>query len=72
MKLSYINGVQKPNGLTPLCMAILEQDFEMVKLLVEFEADVNQFDPVQQMSPLFLAIKMNNHQITDFILKHSK
>ena len=46
MKLSYITNVQKPNGLTPLCMAILESDFEMVKLLVEFEAQVYQYDPV--------------------------
>lgn len=44
----------------------------MVKLLVEYEAEVHQYDPVQQMSPLFLAIKLNNHQIIDLILKHSK
>ena len=40
----------------------------MVNLLIKNGVDVNFFDPVQQISPIFLAFKINNEQILESIL----
>lgn len=52
---------------TPLCVAISKGDFELVKKMVEYGADVN--DKVQRgMTPLMMAARYKNVEITSFLL----
>lgn len=68
--LEFQNFANQPkqNGIAALSIAVLNQDIDMVNLLIKNGVDVNFFDPVQQISPIFLAFKINNEQILEAIL----
>jgi ankyrin repeat protein len=52
---------------TPLCVAISKGDFDLVKKLVEYGADVN--GKIQRgTTPLMMAARYNNAEITRFLL----
>lgn len=52
---------------TPLCVAISKGDFELVKKLVEYGADVN--GKIQRgTTPLMMAARYSNVDITRFLL----
>lgn len=60
-------GVETYYDATPLCVAISKGDFDLVKKLVEYGADVN--DKIQRgTTPLMMAARYNNVEITSFLL----
>lgn len=50
----------KRNGVTTLQLAIIVANTDMVKLLTKKGADVNKKDPITDVCPLYLAIKMKS------------
>lgn len=52
---------------SPLCMAICKKDIEVVKKLISYGADVNQFS--QGKTPLMLAARYNNVEIIKLLIE---
>lgn len=51
---------------TPLCVAIQKGEFDLVKKMVEYGADVNEFS--SGMTPLMVAARYNKVEIVKFLL----
>jgi len=60
------------DGKTPLYFAILNENLEMVKLLTEYEANLEELyeDKEEELTPLKLSIKIKNNEIFDFLIEH--
>ena len=55
---------------TPLCSAIRRDDLSLVKLLLQYNPNLNYNDYYYEMSPLSLAKKRGNKDIVDLLEKH--
>ena len=53
------------SGQTPLCLAVEQEDLEMVTLLLDAGCSINQFT---QTNPLTLALRRNNKDIINKLL----
>jgi|ERR1017187_5752752 hypothetical protein len=58
------------DGDTPLFMALILKDFDIVRILVEHGADVNAPEPVQGNTPLHCALTESLGDIAQYLLAH--
>ncbi|KAK7096475.1 hypothetical protein V1264_005770 [Littorina saxatilis] len=63
--LNYTTGVE-----TPLMAALSTCDEDLLWTLLDFKADVNQCDGVEDMNALGLAILLNEVALVEMLLKH--
>ncbi|MCT8334804.1 ankyrin repeat domain-containing protein [Leptospira sp. 85282-16] len=56
-------------GQTPLILAVLLQNESIVKELVSLGSDTNQADSLEGQTPLILAARDGNYEITSFLLE---
>lgn len=64
-----VNATFSSDQLTPLHMAIQEQDADFVELLLKNGADVNTADAGRK-TPLIMAIRKDDVQTTEVLLEH--
>lgn len=63
----------KANGISPLQIAVLKKNTELVKILVSNGANVTQLDPVTQACPLYIALKTKAPtELIDCLLHHNQ
>ena len=60
------------NGCTPLHIAIMNQNVNMVRLLLKYNADINckEYNDVGEKTPLHYAVEKNNYELTNLLLDH--
>lgn len=63
-----INALHGKENRTSLSIAILREKLDTVKFLIDNNADLNLADP-KDVSPLFLAVKMNNGPIIELLMQ---
>ena len=72
-ELDKIHGINEPygnTGLSPLCVACMSDNFDMVKWLVEEKkADINYRSGEFKISPLHCACNEDCFEIVDYLLK---
>ena len=58
------------NGCTPLHIAIMNQNINLVKLLLKYGADGNskQYNDIGERTPLHYAVQKNNYELTAILL----
>jgi ankyrin repeat protein len=66
-KGARINEKNGPNGITPLYLACSLGSLDIVKVLVDAGADVNQ-KSTQGYTSLFLAVKEKHKPVVDYLL----
>lgn len=66
--LTTINSERHFKTGTPLCVAIQKGEFDFVKKLVEYGADVNERS--NGMTPLMVAARYNKVDIIKYLLAH--
>lgn len=52
-----------------LISAVRSKDFEIIKVLLDYGADVNVYDTFMGISPLLLACRYNNKKMVEMLLK---
>lgn len=57
-------------GFTPLHIAIIEGKFDLVELLVQKKANVNELEPDYYMNSLYLALKKEEYKIASYLMKN--
>lgn len=57
-----------PDGLTLLHYAVIKNNIDCVKCLLESGADPNIFDSVQSKTAMHLAVELNNHKIVELLI----
>ena len=62
-------NVHLPNGSTPLLTAILSGNSQMVRLLLEFDANPNMPDASGKSFPITLAEKSNNIEMLEILMQ---
>lgn len=63
-----VNLTTSINQETPLHIAVRRDDFESVKTLLDYKAEVNRLNKNNQ-SPLYLAVAQNNVEIFNYLLQ---
>uniref|UniRef100_A0A663F9Z9 NF-kappa-B inhibitor alpha n=1 Tax=Aquila chrysaetos chrysaetos TaxID=223781 RepID=A0A663F9Z9_AQUCH len=58
-----------PAGYTPLHVAVLRKDLEMVELLLSAGADLNKAEPSCGRSPLHLAVEVQSPEVAECLLR---
>uniref|UniRef100_A0A663FBS1 Uncharacterized protein n=1 Tax=Aquila chrysaetos chrysaetos TaxID=223781 RepID=A0A663FBS1_AQUCH len=58
-----------PAGYTPLHVAVLRKDLEMVELLLSAGADLNKAEPSCGRSPLHLAVEAQSPEVAECLLR---
>lgn len=64
----FLNGKFIGKNPTPLFIAVVHNDFDMVKKLVSKDADVNVINYFPESSPLMKAVENNNMKIAKYLL----
>ena len=67
-----VNDTNPTNGLTPLHIAISNQDLELVKLLVAKGASMEAVELKNHLNPFEFAMKLKKTEIIDFLKKYKK
>lgn len=67
-KGAQVNTAEKKNGQSPLMMAAVQGDAEMLKLLLAAKADVNQQSTIG-FTPLMYAILEGNRECVEILIK---
>lgn len=58
------------DDITPLCVAIIKGDLEVVKKFVEYGSDVNQKS--NGLTPLMIAARSNKTEIVKYLIENCK
>lgn len=69
-KNNNINIIDK-NGITPLHVAVLYNDYDMIKKMLEYGADANKQDVIGYNTPLQIAIDSGLDEIADLLINYT-
>lgn len=66
-----MNSVVKEESLTstPFIKAVVLNRFDMIKIMIKRGADINQRRPIDQYTPLMIAAKNNQPQLSNLLLQ---
>lgn len=68
-KGAYVD-TRDSNGLTPLCLAVKNQNFGLAELFLTYKADVNKSAKSTRLSPLICAVQNGSLELINLLLDH--